>query len=191
LLENKKISILDLATGSGCIALALAYHLPLATIVATDSADTALTLTKKNSEHNKLQNVICIKSDLFMSIPIDVRFDLIVSNPPYIALSEISDLDVSVTQWEDHKALFADDDGLAIIKQIIAQAPCFIKKNNEMQNKNIPQVVIEIGCTQGALVKDLMSSACYNDVLVHKDLEGKDRFVTGRVDYVADSYYSR
>ncbi len=187
LLDNKKINILDLCTGSGCIAIALAHHLPLANIVATDNADAALELTEKNIEHNKMMNVTAIKSDLFESLPCGMLFDIIVSNPPYITPSEFTELDKMVTNWEDHGALVAADDGLAIIKKIIAQAPQCIQPNNEMKNKNIPQVVIEIGYAQGAVVRDLMEAARYNDVLVHKDLEGKDRFVTGRVDYVANS----
>ena len=182
LLDNKKITILDLATGSGCIALALADYLPQARIVATDIADAALELTERNIEHNKIRNVTCIKSDLFESIPRGMLFDCIVSNPPYITLDEFKDLDETVTKWEDHGALVTTDDGLAIIKKIIAQAPQFIQTNDEMKHKNIPQVVIEIGYTQGSAVKKLMESADYNDVLVHKDLEGKDRFVTARID---------
>jgi release factor glutamine methyltransferase len=186
LLDNAQIKILDLCTGSGCIAIALSHHVPRAEIVATDTADTALELTEKNSEHNKIRNVTTIKSDLFESIPRGMLFDMIVSNPPYIALSEFDSLDETVKCWEDRGALIADDDGLAIIKKIIMQAPNFIVINNEMQQKNIPQLVIEIGYTQGDVVKNFMNLAGYNDIFVHKDLEGKDRFVTGRVDYVAN-----
>jgi release factor glutamine methyltransferase len=184
LLDNQKIKILDLATGSGCIALALAYHLPLADIIATDIAESALMLAEKNREHNHIHNVRYMQSDLFVSIPVGARFDMIVSNPPYIAPSEMHSLDKTVLNWEDHQALVAADDGLAIIKQIIAMAPQFIQANDEMKNKDIPQLVIEIGYTQGAAVHQLMQTAGYNAILVHKDLEGKDRFVTGRVDDV-------
>lgn len=186
LLSHKKIKILDVATGSGCIAISLAHHLPLAEIVATDIADTALELTEKNIEHNKIINITCIKSDLFTSIPQGALFDMIVSNPPYISQSEFVHVETSVTHWEDYNALVAPDDGLAIIKKIIAQAPQWIQVNEEMKNKDIPQLVIEIGYAQGAAVRDFMKAAGYNDVLVHKDLEGKDRFVTGRVDNVAN-----
>lgn len=182
MLNNKKVTILDLATGSGCIALAFASALPQSTVVATDIADCALELVEKNSEHNKLRNVIAIKSDLFTSIPRGMLFDSIVSNPPYISLDEFDQLDETVTRWEDHGALVADDNGLAIITKIIAQAPQFIQTNDEMKHKNIPQIVIEIGYAQGAAVHALMHAAGYNDVLVHKDLEGKDRFVTARID---------
>lgn len=181
-LHNKKIKILDIATGSGCVALVFAHYLPQAYVLATDIADTALELTEKNIEHNKISNVTCIKSDLFESIPHRIKFDIILSNPPYISTQEFADLDESVTRWEDHGALVAPDNGLAIIKQIIVQASQFIQTNDEMANKKIPQVVIEIGYAQGAAVRDLMLNAGYNNVVVHKDLEGKDRFVTGRVD---------
>jgi len=188
LLENAKIKILDLCAGSGCIAIALARHLPLAEIVATDIVDAAIELIEKNIEHNKVIHVTPIKSNLFESIPIGMLFDLIVSNPPYITATEYGELDESVMRWEDRRALMAADDGLAIIKKIIVQAPQFIQINEEMKRKNIPQVVIEIGYAQGAVVRKLMNAAGYNDVLVHKDLEGKDRFVAGRVDYVAHSH---
>ena len=182
LLDNKKIKILDLATGSGCVALAFSSYLPQATIVATDIADSALELAEKNIEHNKIRNVTCIKSDLFESIPQGMLFDCIDSNPPYITLDEFKELDETVTRWEDHGALVTTDDGLAIIKQIIAQAPQFIQTNDEMKHKNIPQIVIEIGYAQGSAVRELMQKAGYSDVVVHKDLEGKDRFVTARKD---------
>jgi release factor glutamine methyltransferase len=188
LLHNKKIKILDLATGSGCIAIALGYHLPLAEIVAIDISDAALALTEKNIEHHKMLNITCIKSDLFTSIPRGTLFDIIVSNPPYISQAEFAHVEPSVTNWEDHNALVATEDGLAIIKQIIAQAPQFIQSNNEFKKQNIPQLVIEIGYAQGAAVRNLMNAAGYNNVLVHKDLEGKDRFVTGRVDNVANAH---
>ena len=188
-LDNKKITILDLATGSGCIALTLADCVPQATIVATDVADVALELAEKNIEHNKKRNVTLIKSDLFDAIPAHMHFDMIVSNPPYITATEFIQLDETVTRWEDHNALVACDNGLAIIKKIIAQAPLFIHTNDEMKQKNIPQIVIEIGYAQGKAVESLMLIAGYNDVLVHKDLEGKDRFVTGRIDYVANSIF--
>ena len=188
LLADKKIKILDLATGSGCIALALASALPQSRILATDIADDALELTEKNREHNKISNVTTLKSDLFESISLGMKFDCIISNPPYITDAEYAVLEETVTLWEDKGALVAEDNGLAIIKKIVAQAPQFIQTNDEMKNKNIPQLVIEIGYTQGSVIENLMLDAGYNQVLVHKDLEGKDRFVTGRVDDVANSY---
>lgn len=182
LLDNKKISILDLATGSGCIALACASRLPQATIIATDISDSALALTKKNIEHNKASNITCIKSDLFNSIPHNMKFDCIVSNPPYISFDEYKILDESVSRWEDINALAAEDNGLAIINKIIAQAPQFIQTNDEMRAKKIPQIVIEIGYAQGQAVKELLQARGYHTIVVHKDLAGKDRVATARID---------
>lgn len=184
-LDQQQLMILDLATGSGCIALALAHHLPQATIYASDISPQALDLAQKNTEHNKVSNVTLITSDLFESLPQGVTFDLIVSNPPYISPDEWQQLDTSVTKWEDKQALLASDDGLAIIKKIIATAPHYIKSNKEMQQKKIPQVIIEIGYKQGEKTIALLKQAKYNAIKVHKDLEKKDRYVTGRVDYVA------
>lgn len=186
-LENKKITILDLATGSGCIALALAHHFPQAEVIGTDISATALSLAQKNAEHNKITNITFLHSDLFQSIPVGTTCDIIISNPPYISPDEWKQLDKTVTQWEDRAALIAPDSGLAIIKKIIKQAPHFIKQNNDMKQKNIPSVVIEIGHQQGEQVRNLMEQAGYNEILVCKDLEKKDRFVLGRVDYVADT----
>ncbi len=122
---------------------------------------------------------------MFESIPLGVQFDLIVSNPPSIALHEWEQLDKSVTIWEDSSALIADNDGLAIIEKIIVQAPQFIKSNSEIRQKNIAQIIIEIGHQQGQAVIQLMEQAGCNNILVHKDLEQKDRMVSGRIDNVA------
>jgi release factor glutamine methyltransferase len=188
LLDNKKIKILDIATGSGCIALALAQHLPQADIIATDIADSALELAERNRQHNRIRNVTFIQSDLFASLPEGTLFDIIVSNPPYIAPSEWNTLDNSVSQWEDYNALIAQDDGFALIKKIIVQAPHYIQPNEEMKNKNIPQIIIEIGHEQGPQTKQLMENAGYNEILIQKDLEKKNRFAVGRVDYVATDH---
>ena len=120
-LEKQQITILDLCCGSGCIAIALAQALPHATVYAVDISPQAIALTKKNVIHNAVNNVVVIQSDLFSGIA-SIKFDLIVTNPPYIADSEWGSLDESVTQWEDRNALCAPDNGLAIIKEIIDQA---------------------------------------------------------------------
>jgi len=185
LLENKQITILDLCAGSGCIALALAKKLPQATIYASDLSQQAIVLIKRNIVHNKILNITVLHSDLFVSIPLGMQFDLIVSNPPYISLHEWKQLDELVTIWEDSSALIANHDGLAIIEKIITQAPQFIKPNSEIRQKNIAQIIIEIGHQQGQAVIQLMKQAGYNNILIHKDLEQKDRMVSGRIDDVA------
>lgn len=181
-------TILDLCTGSGCIAVALAQALPDATIYAVDISPAALLLTQENCKHNGITNVICIKSDLFAVIPNNITFDLIVSNPPYVTENEWCTLDVSVTHWEDKKALVATEEGLAIIKRIIDTAPAFLKQNPALQEKNIPQLTIEIGYLQGPSVKNLMDAAGYQNTKIIKDLEGKDRIVVGSKDVSRPSH---
>ncbi len=121
--EKEKINtILDLGTGSGCIALALAHAFPRAHVTASDINPRALELAEQNARKNGINNICFIESDLFQNIP-PQRFDLIVSNPPYIAPAYKETLSRSVINWEDHGALFAADHGLKLITEIIQQLP--------------------------------------------------------------------
>lgn len=183
-LRNEKITILDLCCGSGCIAIALARALPQAIIYAVDISEIAIALTKKNIEHNAITNVTVLQSDLFSQLSSTIKYDIIVTNPPYIADCEWSSLDESVRRWEDRNALCAPEDGLAIIKKIINQAPFYISLNEEIVKKSISQLMIEIGYQQGPVVSILMRQAGYTKVHVAKDLEDKDRLVSGVVPFV-------
>jgi release factor glutamine methyltransferase len=181
---RKPITIIEPCTGTGCIALALAHALPQAMVWATDISLQALALAHKNARHNNIENVTFIHSDLFNHIPPHIRADIIVVNPPYISEQEWQTLDQSVTVWEDKQALVAPNNGLAIIEKIINQAPHWLQVNKELSQHEIPQVMIEIGHEQADAVVALMKDAHYNAIHVHKDLEGKNRVVSGRVDYV-------
>lgn len=174
-LENQKLTILDIGTGSGCVALALAKALPQAIVCGTDISDTALELAQKNAQHNNISNAKFFKSDIFNSVSKEQTFDLIVANPPYIAQDEWQALDPSVKQWEDKHALLAQEEGLALVKKIIDQARAHLKPNNEFELQNIPNLVIEIGYRQGPAVQKLLLNADYQAVEIVKDLEGKDR----------------
>lgn len=174
------LTILDIGAGSGCISIALAKAFPDSKIYAVDISDQALQLIKENIKHNQTPNVFILKSDLFAQLP-KIQFDLIVSNPPYIAPEEWHTLAPSVTQWEDKRALLADNQGLAIIAHIIDQAKMWLNSNKLMQQHNIPQLVIEIGYRQGNAIKKLCIDAGYINVTIEKDLEGKDRVLYARV----------
>lgn len=180
-LRNRHLTILDLCTGSGCIALALGKALPQAQIVASDIQDHALRLAEKNCEHNGIFNVAVYKSDLFASLPSSFKFDLIVGNPPYIEPEEWQDLEHSVKDWEDKKALVAPEHGLQIIANIIQQAPNYVRVNKELETANIPQLMLEIGFRQGFRVKELLEQSGYCTINIEKDLEGKDRVACARV----------
>ena len=190
-LAKEQLWILDLCSGSGCIALALADALPKAKVFGTDINDAALMLAKENARHNHIPNVTFLRSDLFAEIPKNFTFDLIVANPPYIAPSYWQTLDKSVTQWEDKNALIAPDDGLAIIKQIINEAPKYLKPNIQMREHKISQLVLEIDYTQGQEVKEYMLQKGYCEIMIQKDLQGQDRVVSGRIENVATTFNNR
>ncbi|MBP6870126.1 peptide chain release factor N(5)-glutamine methyltransferase [Candidatus Babeliales bacterium] len=169
--EQDQFTILDIGSGSGCIALSLAQAFPLAQIYGVDINPQALELARTNAIKNDIKNVTFIESDLFTKIPLNLKFDLIVSNPPYI--DPAVKLDASVTSWEDHGALFANNAGLSIIEQIITQAPNHLKKNNELEY----QLVIEIDSTQGQIVEELYSSSKFKTIKIRKDQFDRDRTV--------------
>ena len=178
-LETPNLKILDLCTGSGCIALALADAFPQADIWATDISPQAIELATENAEHNEITNVTFAHSDLFEQIPDRVKFDLIVSNPPYIDNQEWNTLDPSVTKWEDKAALVADEKGYGIIKKIIDQAPSLLQYNEAIDKAGIANLWIEIGHEQGPETKKLLQQRGFSNVRLIKDLERKDRVAQG------------
>ncbi|MBI2775433.1 peptide chain release factor N(5)-glutamine methyltransferase [Candidatus Dependentiae bacterium] len=180
-LKDQRLTILDLCTGSGCIALLLAKELPKSQLVATDLADSALSCARTNLTAHHLQNITIIKSDLYGAIEPRAQFDLIVSNPPYIAAREWNHLDPMVANWEDRNALVSEHAGFAHIEEIIKKAPLYLKPNTQMKELMIPQLVIEIGYRQGNAAKELMRNALFEHVQIWKDLEGKDRVVCARM----------
>ncbi len=176
---DQPLMMLDLCTGSGCIGLSLAHAFPNATIYASDISEEACSLAKENAQKNHITNIKIVESDLFKDLP-KKSFDIIVSNPPYIAPEEWPTLQESVKGWEDMRALITPDAGLALITKIIEAAPSHLEKNSVLTVNDIPQLVIEIGYLQGISVKYLMSRAGFSNVSVHKDQSGNDRFVTGK-----------
>lgn len=134
--KEKINSILDIGTGTGCIALTLAHAFPNAHVTASDINPKALELAQQNAEKNSIKNISFIESDLFKNI--SGTFDLIVSNPPYIAPHYEKTLDQSVLNWEDKQALFAQENGLQLIYKIIQELP------NKLNKSNLPvQAVFE------------------------------------------------
>lgn len=179
------LRILDMCTGSGCIALAFAHAFPDAQIYAADISPFALMLVEENKTKLGLTNVTCVESDLFAHVPTDLKFDLIVTNPPYITDKEFVRLDLSVKNWEDSRALLAEDNGLALITKIIDQTPCYVRPNAVLYEHGVPQLTVEIGWQQGPVVQELMHKAGYSHVMVMQDIAHKDRTVSGSVDHVA------
>ena len=173
--KNTPLTILDLCTGSGCIALACAKHLD-AQVMGSDISSRAITLAEKNKQHIKVDAVEFVLSDLFENI--NSQFDIIISNPPYISEEEWKDLEPSVKNWEDKRALVAENKGLALIEKIIKEARSYFKEASESL------LILEIGYSQAEAVCTFMRSYGYTDVEVLKDFSGHDRVVMGR--YVAE-----
>lgn len=169
---SKNISVLDLCTGSGCIAISLKKH-GFEKVFALDISDKALEVAKHNAYiHNA--DITFIKSDLYKELPNDIRFDLIVSNPPYIRTGEIEKLDDEVKDFEPKLALDGGKDGLDFYKKILNLSKDFINKNGSLY--------FEIGYDQAKDVVDLAKKEGYYNIKIIKDLSGKDRGISMRVD---------
>lgn len=170
--ESKDISVLDLCTGSGCIAISLKKN-GFEKVFALDISDKALEVAKHNAYiHNA--DITFIKSDLYKELPNDIRFDLIVSNPPYIRTGEIEKLDDEVKDFEPKLALDGGKDGLDFYKKILNLSKDFINKNGSLY--------FEIGYDQAKDVVDLAKKEGYYNIKIIKDLSGKDRGISMRVD---------
>lgn len=169
---SKDISVLDLCTGSGCIAISLKKN-GFEKVFALDISDKALEVAKHNAYiHNA--DITFIKSDLYKELPNDIRFDLIVSNPPYIRTGEIEKLDDEVKDFEPKLALDGGKDGLDFYKKILNLSKDFINNNGSLY--------FEIGYDQAKDVVDLAKKEGYYNIKIIKDLSGKDRGISMRVD---------
>ena len=174
--NNELPRILELGTGSGAIAVALASELPQAQIIATEISPAALAIARRNASRNGVSDAIrFLEGDLFSALAEDLEnyFDLIISNPPYIPRDEISTLDAEVSRWEPHAALDGGVDGLDFYRRIAEQAPAYLRQYGA--------VAVEIGAAMGAVVSALFRNrAAYVDTQVHQDYSGRDRVVLAR-----------
>lgn len=164
--------IIDFATGSGCIAIALAKNFPGAAISATDISGEAIELAEKNALLNNV-NVDFLISDLFSSTPPRSEMvDIIVSNPPYVRDSEKSLMHKNVVDFEPHAALFVlDDDPLRYYRRLMEITVSILVPGG--------RVYFEINEAMGAALKGMMSEFSFNDLRLIKDLNGKDRILRG------------
>ena len=174
--RDQGLRILDLCTGSGCIALALAKHLPKAQIVGIDINPQAVALANKNKEHNRIHNAEFIESDLYQKLDPNKPFDLIVSNPPYISHAEYQQLSSQIKQWEDRNALVADNEGLLFYERIARAARSYLKHNSTVVKHRIPCIVVELGTSPKAVQK-IFADNGFGTVSVHRDLQGVERWV--------------
>jgi release factor glutamine methyltransferase len=165
-------SILDIGTGSGAIAIALAVNIPGSTVTGTDISDPALEVARENAALNNA-SVTFTWSDIFnVNAGIFPGINIIVSNPPYVRESEKSRMEKNVLDFEPHSALFVPDaDPLKFYMAIIK-----IARGNLIAHGRI---YFEINEALGEMMSDLLVSNDYSEIRVIKDISGKERFITG------------
>lgn len=169
LIHEKAYNVLDICTGSGCIGISLAYYRENVRADLIDISDTAAETARRNAAHNDVEERVSIyKCDILKEYP-DKKYDIIVSNPPYIESDVIQTLQTEVRDYEPHLALDGGADGLLFYRRIIEIAPKLLNKDGI--------IAFEIGYNQGEAVSSMMSA--FNNVQVIKDLCGNDRVVTG------------
>ena len=161
---------LDLGTGSGAIALAIAKEIPSAVVIGVDVSDEALALARENAIGLGLADrVTFLKSSWFAALPMDARFDLIIANPPYLSAEETAATAPEVHGHEPALALTAADGGLADLRTILAGAPAFLVSGGLL--------ALETGITQHAELTALARASGYTRVESRPDLTGRDRIV--------------
>ncbi len=177
LLTGRKMNarILDLCCGSGCITCAIGHEMPATRLVAIDISANALEVCRRNIAAQKLiSRVICMQADALSSPPLGIgEFDMIVSNPPYIASEEIKMLDVSVKDFEPVWALDGGEDGLKFYKAIIKYWKSLLRQGGYL--------LFEVGEGQAQAVRDMLSAAGFGYTDTRKDTLGIDRVVFGRM----------
>jgi len=168
---DRSVSVLDLGTGTGAIALAIASERPLAAVTAVDSSEPALRIARRNAERLGLTRVRLLASAWFSALAAET-FELIVSNPPYIAVDD-PHLQQGDLRFEPRTALASGRDGLDDIRHIVMQAPKHLATSGWL--------LIEHGFGQGADVRQLLVAAGFAQVETGSDLEGRERVTLGRL----------
>jgi release factor glutamine methyltransferase len=168
--ENNNISILDIGTGSGCIAVTVAKYIPCSQVFAMDVSEKAIEIAKINSKQNNV-NINFIKADILKEDMIfDSTFDIIVSNPPYVTLSEKKYMMPNVLNYEPYCALFVpDNEPLIFYRKIISLSQKILNKNG--------MIYFEINERFGQDIIELLKDNSFINITLRKDFQGKDRMI--------------
>ncbi|RTY91068.1 peptide chain release factor N(5)-glutamine methyltransferase [Flavobacterium sp. RSP46] len=175
----KDLKILDIGTGSGCIAVSLAKHIPNAQVFAIDVSEKALA-TAHNNAHNNAVNITFIKQNILEVVSLsaveglDPQFDVIVSNPPYVRNLEKEEIKKNVLDYEPHLALFVEDNDALI----------FYKKIAKLAQKNLlpnGKLYFEINQYLGKEMVDLLEKMNFKNIELRKDIYGNDRMIKGEI----------
>lgn len=169
--ENTKndLSILDIGTGSGCIAIALAKHLKGSSIHAWDISAEAIDIARLNSKKNGV-DIQFRNIDILSDYPTDSKFDIIVSNPPYVLESEKANMDSNVLNYEPHTALFVPDNKALLFYERIADVA-----NNLLKSGG--KLYFEINQAKGKETIEMLNQKGYLNTVLYKDMSGLDRMV--------------
>lgn len=167
-LERPFVKLLDLGTGSGCILLSCLLDRPMAHGTGVDLSDAALTVARHNAQTLGAAHATFLQSNWCQNVT--GRFDLILSNPPYIAAAEMAGLAPEVLQWEPHIALTPGGDGLDAYRIIARQAPARLLSGGRL--------MVEIGPTQGQQVCALFAAQGLIHITTRPDMDGRDRVVS-------------
>lgn len=165
-IKDNDIKVLDMCTGSGCIAVSVDRMCANADVTAVDISEKALKVAGENNIRNE-GRVTFVQSDLFENI--HETYDIIVSNPPYIPTSDIETLMEEVREYEPRLALDGSADGLKFYREICTNAVNYLNENGK--------IFLEIGYDQGRTVPELLRENGFTDIQVLKDLSGNDRMV--------------
>lgn len=168
--DDQALSVADLGTGTGAVALAIASERPRCSVLATDLSPAALAVARGNAESNRIANVSFAGGDWLQPLA-GQRFDLIASNPPYIAIDD-PHLRQGDLRFEPRMALASGRDGLDAIRRIVAEARDALEPGGWL--------LLEHGESQGAAVRGLFEDAGYVDVATARDLEQRERVTSGR-----------
>ena len=164
--------VLDMCTGSGCVAITIARERPTMRVIGSDISPGALTVARENAIRLGAAMIGIVQSDLFAAfVEGKDRFDLITANPPYIADEEIPTLAVDIHKFEPRLALSGGADGLDLVRRILGEAPRFLAAGGVL--------AMEIGAGQSPEVIELFTEAGFGDVMARKDYGGHERVVSG------------
>ncbi|MBO4626563.1 MAG: peptide chain release factor N(5)-glutamine methyltransferase [Lachnospiraceae bacterium] len=172
--EGKRV--LDMCTGSGCIAVSIAKLGKPASVTGVDISEAALAVASANASRNDVA-VSFVKSDMFSDV--EGEFDVIVSNPPYIPPEQLAGLEPEVTDHEPRLALYGGEDGLLYYRVLVSEGAKHLRPAGDGETGGI--LIVEIGFDQGVSVPALFREAGFADVRVKKDYAGLDRVVIGHL----------
>ncbi len=168
--QSNNLKILDIGTGSGCIAIAIAKNIPNASVFAIDVSQNALEIAKRNAQLNEVE-VTFLQKNILEIDDLKQQFDIIVSNPPYVRNMEKAEINKNVLEYEPHLALFVEDN----------DALLFYRKISELAKKSLSpsgQLYFEINQYLGASTVELVQSFGFENIELKKDIYGNDRMIS-------------